>query len=307
MRPQHGDGRTARKGGLAGEAFVEDAAEGVLVGTAVDRLALDMLGGHVVDRADELARGGQPGDGARLLGEAEVGQVDVILLGEQDVGRLDVAVDEPAAMSHVEGTCHLRQDRERQARLEGSVALEPLAQVGPVHVAHRDVENAVGLARVEDRDHVRVVELCDDLRFTQEALAEALVLGQLGGQQLQRRLSMQPLVLGQIHDAHTALADDRLDPVASEHGPDQGIRPQRHEVSLRAGPGEGKTSPDVDAGPYSCGAGASSGAGSARRERTLPRTMPVAMAAPPAHCNGPISSERSRSAKTAPRNGCRFA
>ena len=41
-------------GGSAGEAFVEDAAEGVDVGAAVDGVAADLLGRDVVDRAGEL-------------------------------------------------------------------------------------------------------------------------------------------------------------------------------------------------------------------------------------------------------------
>jgi hypothetical protein len=40
---------------LAGEAEVEDAGERVLVASAVERLALDLLRGGVIDAADELA------------------------------------------------------------------------------------------------------------------------------------------------------------------------------------------------------------------------------------------------------------
>ena len=78
---------------------------------AVDRLAADLLGREVVERADHLAGVGRRA--AELLGDAEVGQVRVVVLVEQDVGRLHVAVHEPAPVRGVEGAGDLGQDRER--------------------------------------------------------------------------------------------------------------------------------------------------------------------------------------------------
>ena len=65
-------------GGSAGEAFVEEAAEGVEVGAAVDRVAADLLGRDVVDRAGELGFQGQELRLGEAAGEAEVGEVDVL-------------------------------------------------------------------------------------------------------------------------------------------------------------------------------------------------------------------------------------
>ena len=79
-----------------GQRLVEDAAERVDVGAGVHRLAADLLGGGVVDAAHEQAGLGQGVLGG-VLGEAEVGEVDVLLGADQDVGGLDVAVDQARA------------------------------------------------------------------------------------------------------------------------------------------------------------------------------------------------------------------
>ncbi len=62
----------------AGEAFVQHAAQRVLVGLAVHRGAADLLGSDVVDRAEELPSRGQPAAGHDVLGDPEVGEVHVI-------------------------------------------------------------------------------------------------------------------------------------------------------------------------------------------------------------------------------------
>ena len=108
----------------AGEALEQDAAERVDVGASVDLPALGLLRRRVADRADELAGGRQPADRAGVLGEPEVGEVDVIErlrrspVDEQDVGRLDVAVDEPEPVRRVERARDLAADRDRALDLQ---------------------------------------------------------------------------------------------------------------------------------------------------------------------------------------------
>ena len=62
----------AVEGAYAGEAFVEDAGERVLVSARVDLPAFDLFGRDVVDRADEAAVAGQARDGGDVAGEPEV-------------------------------------------------------------------------------------------------------------------------------------------------------------------------------------------------------------------------------------------
>ena len=113
--------------------------------------------------------------------------------------------------------------------LEPALQRDQLAQVGALDEAHRHVQRPVLLARVVDRDHVGVVERRGDLRLALEALAELGVLGQLGGDQLERDRAVQREVDGAVDDAHAAAAGHRLDPVAADHRTDLELR---HDAGL---------------------------------------------------------------------------
>ena len=83
-------------------------------------------------------------------------------------------------------------------------------------VAHGEEEQAVLISRLVDGDDVGVIERGGDPRLAQEALAEALVLGELGGDHLERDLASEPLLLGAVDRAHPPSADEGLDPVAGD-------------------------------------------------------------------------------------------
>ena len=97
----------------------------------------------------------------------------------------------------------------------------------PVDVAHRDVQLARDLAGVVDRDDVRVVDRGGQPGLAQEALAEALVLRELGREDLQRDRPFEREVVGAVDDPHPAPADQRLDPVAGELAARSAIRAYR--------------------------------------------------------------------------------
>ncbi len=145
VRPQRRDLGLACEGALAGQAFVENAAEGVDVGTPVDLFAADLLGRDVLDRSDQLTGSGQAGDRRRLLRETEVRQVAVLAAratGDQDVARLDVAVDEPALVRRVERVADLLDQPQRPSRLERRLLRDQLPEVGALDVPHREVQLA---------------------------------------------------------------------------------------------------------------------------------------------------------------------
>jgi hypothetical protein len=141
---------------FAGEALVEHAAERVHVGPRVHVVAPDLLGGEVVERADDTARVGR--GPAELLRDAEVGEVRVIVPVQEDVRGLHVAVHERPAVRGVERAGHLGEDRQGACRAELPLVGQEGAQVPPLHEAHREVEVAVVLPRLVYRDDVRVVE-----------------------------------------------------------------------------------------------------------------------------------------------------
>ena len=199
---------------LAGQELEEDAAERVDIGAAVDLAALDLLRRDVVDRPDEAALARQAADRRDVPCKSEVADVCVFAVRprrDEDVPRLHVAVDEAGAVCFVERTRDLRDQRHRPRCVEASVAAQDLAKVGAVGVRHREVEQAVLVARSDRPCEVRVVELSSYLRLAQEAFTEARVARQLGRKDLQRDLCSAVDVLREVDGAHRPGADHPLD------------------------------------------------------------------------------------------------
>ena len=218
-----------------GQALVQHAAQRVLVGQAGHRRAPDLLRGDVVDRAEELARRGQPAARHGVLGDAEVRQVHVLGIGvvtaplDQQVPRLHVPVHQPLAVRGVQRPRGLAGE-EQGGRGEDPAALfDHLPHVGPGHVPHRDVQQVVLGAHVVDGDHVRVVQRGRDPRLLQEPGPEHVVGSQLGRQYLQRDDAAQAEVLGLVDHAHPAAAEHRPRPVARELIPHQ-RQPSHHAL-----------------------------------------------------------------------------
>ncbi len=219
VRPQQRDVRRTRERRLPGQGLVEDASERVDIGALVERVAGDLLGGDVLERAHDLARDAHSRQRAGALGQPEVAEVAVLAsggLGDEHVRGLDVAMDEPLLVRGVERLCDLREEIDRALGLERAVLGHDLGQVRALDVAHREEEQAVLVSRLVDRDDVRVVERGGDPRLAQEALAEALVLGELGGDDLERDLAAEALLLGAVDRTHPATADERFDSVAGD-------------------------------------------------------------------------------------------
>ena len=73
-------------------------------------------------------------------------------------------MDEPAAVGLIERGGDLAHYPQRLIGRELALGLEHGAQVAPLHVAHREVELPVVLARLVDGHDVRVVERCGEPR-----------------------------------------------------------------------------------------------------------------------------------------------
>ena len=153
---------------------------------------------------------------ARRQGDAEVGHQRLAVV-QQDVLGLDVAVDHPVPVGVVERGGHLARDPHRLGDGELLLPVEP----GPERLAlderHDVEEEAVGLARVEQRQDVRVLEVGGELDLGQEPLG-ADDGRELGAEQLERDPPVVAEVLGQVDGGHAAGADLALDPVAVGQG-----------------------------------------------------------------------------------------
>ena len=218
VRPQLGLITIACVGDLAGEHKAEQAAERVHVHARVHPLAADLLRRDVVERPDPVAGLRRARSRERVLGEPEVGQVHVVLGTEQDVRGLDVAVHEPGVVRGVQRRADLRDHARRPLRRELSLAPHQAADVVAGDVAHRDVRDAVLLARVVDRDHVGVIDRRRDLGLAHEPRAHRLVIQQPGRDHLQRHGAVERELGSPVHHAHAAASGDVLYAVSGEDG-----------------------------------------------------------------------------------------
>ena len=239
---EHGHVAVARVGHRACQALVEHAPERVHVGALVGLAPLHLLRGHVVDGAEELPGVGQARARDLVLHEPEVSQicvVDRLAVGSrplgQDVGGLDVAVDEAALVRDAQPARDLRDDVGRPSQRQRALLPDQRLQVGAGDVSHRDVEEAVLLARVVDRDDVRVVDRRRETRLAHEPLAKGVVLRELGAQHLERDLVPEAHVVGPEDDAHAAAPEHSLDAIRGEVRAHAG-----HVADARRGAGTGR-------------------------------------------------------------------
>ena len=213
-----GDDRGRRRAAvrrLAGEQLVQHAGEAVLIAATVGALVERLLGAHVLRRADDESRAG---DARRLRGargerDAEVGDHRLALVDE-DVLRLDVAMDDVARVRVVERRRDLPRDGDGVVDREIALAVEPVAERLALEEGHDVEQLAVGVARVEQRDDVRMAEPRGDLDLAQEALGPDGV-GELGLEELDGDLATVAQVVGEIDGRHPAAADHALDAVAA--------------------------------------------------------------------------------------------
>src|ERR671934_55536 len=157
-------------------------------------------------------------------GATVCGSPYVFLTSASLIPSLTAPIERPGTIvGGIEGAPERGQEGKGALRLQAPFALEEAPEIDALDVAHGDEEDAARLVGVVDGDDVGVVEGGGDARLAQEALAEALVLGQLGGEQLERHLASEAQVLGAVDDAHAAAPEQGLDPVAGQGGADAGV------------------------------------------------------------------------------------
>ena len=165
-------------------------------------------------RAERHPGLGHPGAAGLARGErdAEVGHQRAAVV-QQDVLGLDVAVDHAVPVRVVEGVGHLAGDADRVVHRELLLAVEPVAQRLALDEGHDVEEVAVGLARVEQRKDVRVLQIGGELDLGEEPLGPDDG-GQLGPEHLEGDPAVVAEVLGQIDGGHPAGPDLPVEAVA---------------------------------------------------------------------------------------------
>ena len=143
-------------------------------------------------------------------------------------------MDEAFLVRRVQGVGDLLEDVDRALRLECAFVGHELREVGALDIAHGEEQHAVVVACVEDRNDVGMVERSRDPRLPKEALTEAVVLGELGGDHLERDLSPELDLLRPVDGAHPSATDECLDPVPRKQAADDcvGAPPNVHRASV---------------------------------------------------------------------------
>ena len=117
-------------------------------------------------------------------------------------------------VSILEGFRRLGRDSERVRHRQLALPAKPFAQGFALDVRHHIEQVAVGVARVVERQNVRVLQARRRLDLAQESLG-AQGRGEIGMQDLERNAALVPHVARDVDGGHPASAEDRVHVIAS--------------------------------------------------------------------------------------------
>ena len=209
--------------------LVEDHPEREHIGPGVHRLALELLGRHVLEGADHRALARERLQGRvqrRHLGRLapsvaleEPRHPEVQKLGsrprEHDVRGLQVAMDDSPPVRRAERAGNLPAETKHLFRGQRTLR-QSLGQGLALHELHHQEGEAVLVAHVVERADVGMVQAGDGSRFTLEPLSHFDGLRLLGGKHLHRHRAIEPRVLRPIDLAHAAAPEGSDDLVRPE-------------------------------------------------------------------------------------------
>ena len=201
---------------LAAEHLVQHDTQGVQVGLVTHRRrAADLFRGHERRRSQRPARGRERGR-IQVLGDTEVGQLDLAVRGYHQVGRLQVAVHDSVLVGVMERLADLDPKLDHLAPRHRSAIGEHILQGDPLDELHRDVGGPFVAPDGQEADDVGVAKLLKNLRLAVEPLDNLLARIQFAGDNLDGGRPSVLFVGRAIDDPHRPRAQHRLDSERSE-------------------------------------------------------------------------------------------
>ena len=184
-------------------------AQRIQVGSTVERLAAQLLGGHIGGRADQAA-GTRQRRQLDVFGDAEVHDLQPPTRRDHQIRGLDVAVHDAARPRRVESFEHLAAHVGGARRRVAPLALQPVGDGQPLDPLHDDEGHSLQVASlVEQADDVRIGQAAHRGSFLLEALDDAW----LGLQMWMQTLDGDRYVGGRVAtvvDAGETARGDRL-------------------------------------------------------------------------------------------------
>ena len=104
----------------------------------------------------------------------------------------------------LEGKSQRESDRQRTVR-------QTMFERFAVEQRHHEVMHTIGLADIMDPAHVRMIELRYGVGLSFESRAAFPVIGDIGGEDLDRDVAIEPAVSRPIDFAHPTSAEERVD------------------------------------------------------------------------------------------------
>ncbi len=196
--------------------MVQGAAQAVDVGADVGVAGvLRLLGGHVVGRAHDHVRAGQPVAALRRQRrEAEVEHLDGAVAATDQVGGLDVAVDHAALVGVLEPQRRLPDVGACLGHGQRPTLLYQPGQGDSLDVFHYQEVGRAGVFGVVGGDDVRMRQARGGAHLTLEALHRLGAIRIGVADDLERHRPPHDAVFGLIDAAHAALAEQTQDAVA---------------------------------------------------------------------------------------------
>jgi hypothetical protein len=202
-----------------GDHLVQDDAERVDVGAAIRAAAHQLLGRHVLERADGGAHDRQVGRLRQIaaredLRDAEVEHLHDIVRRDEDVRGLEITVDDAEVVCLAQGRAHLGPDREHALPGQGAARAKQVEQRPALEQLHRDERQPIGFAELVGRDDVRAEQLAQHDALAPEPLDEARISGELAMHDLERDALAAHDLRAAIDRTERADRDPLLDLVA---------------------------------------------------------------------------------------------